>query len=82
VKGASPPLRMSHSLNLVAGWLVLFGGGSSSASGAVRKQAEAVGSPIFLMGKGEGEVAGNEDFYEVAMWWAPRWREPTESRVK
>jgi hypothetical protein len=27
VKGASPRPRASHSLNLVAGWLVLFGGG-------------------------------------------------------
>uniref|UniRef100_A0A0E0ASH5 F-box domain-containing protein n=1 Tax=Oryza glumipatula TaxID=40148 RepID=A0A0E0ASH5_9ORYZ len=27
VKGASPWPRASHSLNLVAGWLVLFGGG-------------------------------------------------------
>jgi hypothetical protein len=45
MKGASPPLRMSHSLNLVADWLVLFGAGSSSASGAVRNLAEEVGSP-------------------------------------
>ncbi|XP_022683303.1 F-box/kelch-repeat protein At1g51550 isoform X2 [Setaria italica] len=27
VRGASPRPRASHSLNLVAGWLVLFGGG-------------------------------------------------------
>jgi hypothetical protein len=104
MKGASPPLRISHSLNLVADWLVLFGAGSSSASGAVRNLAEAVGSPPpststwrgleastkektwlsigkvdFFMGKGEGEVAGNEDFYEVPMWWAQRWRQPTKS---
>lgn len=32
VRGASPRPRASHSLNLVAGWLVLFGGGSEGGN--------------------------------------------------
>ncbi|TVU42044.1 hypothetical protein EJB05_08427 [Eragrostis curvula] len=49
VKGASPRPRASHSLNLVAGWLVLFGGGCegdigrcSSSSLPIRKRINTI----------------------------------------